>query len=1730
MPSIAAVVATHNRPEFLARRSLPSIALQTRPPDYLVVVDDSDMENRPANAAIVAGLDLPATKVFYLENRRTPGASGAWNTALFHLQGVDPSVFVAVLDDDDAWAPTYLEQCERAVSEGDLDMVASGIVFTRSHGLEGDLLDPPGDLCADDLLVRNTHIQGSNLFVRLRNLLEAGGFDEALASTTDRDICIRLADLGTVRYGALNEHLVHHFADNDRSRLSTPGGDAKRAGLDYFYRKYRGRMSGEQREAFLERARRLFDWEPTGSIQVSPPVLPVASRNTTDGTLTLVVGSITSPGTSLVARLLDSLIENFGGRDGVALKVVLLENGDQDAEARETLREMVERASRRGLEVLVKTLEQQAADAAARVFPATPEQLSRRKSIALSRTMLQHYLFMEAKPLQGAVAWILDDDVVLEGLAYGPGGQLQAQKVDYVSAIRRLKESGASIVLCEVTGDPPLPFLSCVRTQLVDLYHNLHQLAGLLPHAPFPDLRNENRLARLDNPDYYYDLSDRGTRHLELPFWFEPEGHSLTAGDVFREMTGRLSGIMDGIQVFRPLMGSGPRDADATLSPSLNRGPATLVFDLQALREFPNAVPSVRGAEVRRSDMVWSLLNRFSGGREVVQAQLPVRQVRLRNSRTEADFATMEQDIRGYALYSCMKDLLEQKAGLLRKYGQVHRGQDFLEFDNDEVERATGLYRKYLRQRCLAFETSFIRTMGLVSAIRPFCRTDSQAGHRPWWLELAEFEEATAELKSFVDALASTCTGAQLDAFKRRMDEPDIEAVEDFFRDLSGIVDRHRAGTPLPAGKLLDAAEAYVTSRLGTGPLTCLGIGEEGVVLTDGRLVYKYFHYWKARDREQRIAFLQSLTGRLSGYRTLPDLLEVRREGDHVVAVYPWEAGTRYEGGHLEGLLTLLRETRQAGIACRNIHPDNLLVTPGGLKLVDYGSDIVPADDHEFEQMCRRAFLTFRFPFRSDLKRLMNRALTDAALPELTGIDLFLKALDPRGLDELYYQPVGDLVEAERPEMVLDYGCGHGELTEELARRGIQVTGYDPDPASISRCLQYRSLATYGGRNLLETLRSGDTRFDTLVCGRVLCTIADDQEFRNVLIDLRRLVADSGTVLVTVCNPFHLPTVSTELGEKHLPVGFRYDDTFVYDKTVAVNGNRRKEVHRSFSTCQRAFAGAGFRTAGVVELDGTDTGSLLPASDHLVCRLEPVPADGPRVSLLIKTCLMEWRAIERTIRHQVGQLETPLKFVEKVVVVDTFEGPFARQYDRPDPDSHRAAMERLLEDGVVDRVVYAPTDPETVRAVYRKWFGAESEDTHSANCQQLFATLFGFDSCSGDYVLQLDSDLLIARMDPGYDYLREMVDVLRQDPWALFVPISICQPGPIPYTHEGPGGDWRIEVRGCLFDRERLRSVLPVPNELERGRFTLGWHRAFDRLVGSTGYRSYRGGDPGTAFIHVPNERKANCDEWLEIMGSVERGHVPAVQMGKVELAGSATDWAGPKRHEPFILVICGRNVEPARFKRCIDSLKAQKGVDWGAVVVDDASTNGFGDYARVLLADYAGRVTLVRNEQRRGGLCNTWNAVVNFCVDPESVIITLDADDALIGEHVLERVREEYEDGADVTVGSMLRLDKEAFYPPDFDNPRWWDSNVWQHLRTFRKRLFDAINVEDLKIDGEWIDLAADWAFMVPIVEMTNSPRHIEEPLYLYEPSEPKDEESRQKRDSVIARILSRTGYGETR
>ena len=63
----------------------------------------------------------------------------------------------------------------------------------------------------------------------------------------------------------------------------------------------------------------------------------------------------------------------------------------------------------------------------------------------------------------------------------------------------------------------------------------------------------------------------------------------------------------------------------------------------------------------------------------------------------------------------------------------------------------------------------------------------------------------------------------------------------------------------------------------------------------------------------------------------------------------------------------------------------------------------------------------------------------------------------------------------------------------------------------------------------------------------------------------------------------------------------------------------------------------------------------------------------------------------------------------------------------------------------------------------------------------------------------------------------------------------------------------------------------------------------------------------------------------------------------------------------------------------------------------------------------------------------------------------------------------------------------------------------------------------EALRLDGDYVDIATDWAFMLPIVEMATHPVHVVEPLYLYEPSGKGEGAGRADREATIARIVAK-------
>ena len=348
--TVAVLVATAHRPTLLKSRALPSIVEQSWPPNRLVVVDDSTDDTVERIGRLVRDWRPPGIDVDFLRNRRMKGAAGAWNTGLDHLLRtcVDPArLYVAILDDDDRWTPRHLETCLKAAQTFGFEVVAAPFLRIE-EGAAPRRTTPPPSLEEADFLTGNPGIQGSNLVVRLDVLLEAGLFDESLPSCTDRDLCIRIAELPGVRYGVTSETTVDHFACASRPRLSTPGSAAKREGLDQFYRKYRGRMSEDLRRKFRTRANQYFGWEESvpkamnggsarresSSTRTSAP--PQASPH-------LIVGVIAD-----TERLenLDGLLADLRGLaedpELSGLDVLILENG-QGRISNESLRDLVER-------------------------------------------------------------------------------------------------------------------------------------------------------------------------------------------------------------------------------------------------------------------------------------------------------------------------------------------------------------------------------------------------------------------------------------------------------------------------------------------------------------------------------------------------------------------------------------------------------------------------------------------------------------------------------------------------------------------------------------------------------------------------------------------------------------------------------------------------------------------------------------------------------------------------------------------------------------------------------------------------------------------------------------------------------------------------------------------------------------------------------------------------------------------------------------------------------------------------------------------------------------------------------------------------------------------------------------------------------------------------------------------------------------------------------------------
>jgi hypothetical protein len=512
------------------------------------------------------------------------------------------------------------------------------------------------------------------------------------------------------------------------------------------------------------------------------------------------------------------------------------------------------------------------------------------------------------------------------------------------------------------------------------------------------------------------------------------------------------------------------------------------------------------------------------------------------------------------------------------------------------------------------------------------------------------------------------------------------------------------------------------------------------------------------------------------------------------------------------------------------------------------------------------------------------------------------------------------------------------------------------------------------------------------------------------------------------------------------------------------------------------------------------------------------------VALLIKACPMDAEYVSAQIFHIVKQLSYPQFFEKVILLIDSFEGPYLREHSKGNLHKLIAEAEYCKDSGVIDEILFAPTDFDVIRETNFKWFAISCPYSHTNSDAPVTPQVWGFDQINTKYVLQCDVDILIGRRNWNHDYLKDMLTACEPEDItgiAFNIPHGKAN---FFSVYDAPSGEFVPEIRCGLLDLNRIKNFLPLPNSLINNHLELSWHRSLKQYQQYNGLRTLRGGDPATFYIHPPNERKGNLGELSHIREVISHGFVPKNQLEQWDLKTTVEEWTFPTRSEDVIVLALGYNTDVNKLTRFANSLKIQSNQEFGLIFIDDGSSDLALNEVPGILTWLGSRLTLIRNSNRIGHIRNIIKAIKNYCDNPESLIVILDQDDAFISDEVVERLTDLTNKGHDLILAGPFRPDKPTkVYYPEFDEPKQkFGGDVWIHLRSFKKRLFDQVSEDFYKINDEWITICTDYATMIPMAEIAQNPIYIPEYWYWHEKSTIKDENYCQLRDQTIESILS--------
>ncbi len=524
----------------------------------------------------------------------------------------------------------------------------------------------PEHLTFDEFFIGNPGWQGSNTFIEAEAFWQAGGYDESMPSTQDRDFAIRVLEVSKLRGKKIlvNEWplLRHHAHTGERVTLCQVG---KRKGLDLFYEKYAPRMDAETREASFERAERLFGYRR----QCSPNAIPQADSYKTyedEPPVKLVIGVTSSCARNVRSQItsIERQIQQEQKFDG-QVQYLLLTNGGCDDEIKAALQEVYPKNFSVRLVDLAEQEKRYACFPHSSVFDFSA---IGRKSIAFSRSLLHFFSWEEAKK-QGSdcKVLILDDDLQFESLSI-EDGTLGSRRLNFLGKISSLiRNSDADIIVSPYSDAPALPFYSSLRTQLVDVYYTLLNFSSVAPGQDFDaDIRQLQEV--INGDDYYYDFSSARFDHLECPVIWQPDSgaEGSKVAEVFSVFLRDIQYLNEQANISRPLLASSKAWNETAGSISYRRGGIALYRKLSLLVDVPNLSVSIEvgdlSTQARRSDFISAIHMVKNMGVKIEEVSLPLRHHRrIQEAPCEISATKLADDIVGLCFYRVFSEFYDGK-------------------------------------------------------------------------------------------------------------------------------------------------------------------------------------------------------------------------------------------------------------------------------------------------------------------------------------------------------------------------------------------------------------------------------------------------------------------------------------------------------------------------------------------------------------------------------------------------------------------------------------------------------------------------------------------------------------------------------------------------------------------------------------------------------------------------------------------------------------------------------------------------------------------------------------------------------------------------------------------------------------------------------------------------------------------------------------------------------------